>query len=134
MKKVPFILSLFLLAFFASFIAQANPAQANRNCKAKEEAIKRQLEYARAYGNSNREAGLERALANLQRYCTDDSLRGKAEMKVLDKKEEVLERELDLEEAKAKGDREKIAKREKKLREARQELAEAEAELERLSR
>lgn len=131
MKKI-FILPLFLVAFFA--FVQTAPAQANRNCQAKEEAIERQLEQARSYGNTNRAAGLERALANVRRYCTDDSLRGRAEMEVVDKREEVLEREIELEEARAKGDAKKIAKREEKLREAREELAEAERELGRLSK
>ena len=113
----------------ASVFLLAGNAWAYKDCKAKEQMLERKIAIAKAHGNPHKVTGLERALANVRLYCTDDSLRGKAEMKALDKREEVMEREADLEEARATGDAKKIAKREKKLAEARAEAAEAEKEL-----
>ena len=73
-------------------------------------------------------AGLETALSEVRRWCRDDSLLGKAEMRVQEKRAEVAEQELELREAQATGKADKIAKRERKLREAREELQEAIAE------
>ena len=114
----------------ASVFFLAGNAWAAKDCARKEQILERKIAIAKSRGNNPyRIANLERALANVRLYCTDQSQRGKAEMNLLDKREEVLEREADLEEARAKGDAEKIAKRERKLREARREAAAAEREL-----
>ena len=128
MKKL--CLSLFCLCLVFASTAQAGDG---RGCKAKEEAVQRQLEQARQYGNTNRVRGLERALANIRTWCTDDSLKSRAEMKVLDKEQEVFEREAELEEARQGGKPDKIAKRERKLQEARRELEQAKAARDRYS-
>lgn len=99
------------------------------NCKAKEQAIERELEYARQHRNEHRIRGLETALEKVRAWCTDDNLAARAELKVMDKADKVRERERDLEEAKAKGKPDKIAKREQKLAEAKEELRQAEQEL-----
>lgn len=117
---------LILLTCFCLMLMPA-PAFADKNCEAKEQRLQQQLEFAHQHGNTHRAAGLERALANVKTWCTDTSLKSKAEMKVLEKQDEVFEREQELEEAKASGKADKIAKRERKLEEARQELQEAEA-------
>lgn len=109
------------------FFGSAIPADAYRDCKAKEEALQRQLEMARRHGNTGRVQGLERALANIRTWCTDDSGKSRAEMTVLDKEREVFERETELEEARQSGKPDKIAKRERKLQEARRELERAKA-------
>lgn len=115
-----------MLFFVAVVVLNARPALAYPDCKRKEEILERKIAVAKSHGNTRQAAGLERSLENVRRYCTGDSLKAKAEMKVADALEEVAEREADLEKARAKGDAGKIAKREKKLREAQQELTGAE--------
>ena len=118
----------------ASVLLTAGPAWGDRNCERKEQILERKLAIAKTRDNPHQVAGIEQALANVRLYCTDHSLRGKAEMKLLDKREEVGERRAELEEARAKGEAKKIAKRERKLAEAEAELAEAERELKALQR
>lgn len=107
-------------------VLMATPSLAQENCKRKEAVLERKLAIAKSHGNTHQVAGLEEALARVRLYCSDESLLGKAEMKVEEKREKVFEREADLQEARQKGDAKKISKREKKLTEAREELAEAE--------
>ena len=94
-------------------------------CAAKKQAITLQLEQARAHGNSNQVAGLEKALSEVEAHCTDAGLRKERENKVLEAKHEVSKRQADLDKAMKKGDPEKIDKRKNKLAESRKELQEA---------
>lgn len=99
-------------------------------CAAKKQAISEQIEEARAHGNSNQQAGLEKALSEVTEHCTDASLRKEREQKVLDARHEVNQRTKDLDKAMKKGDAEKINKRKDKLAESKQELQDALKELE----
>lgn len=92
------------------------------SCAAKKQAITLQLEQARAHGNSNQVAGLEKALSEVEAHCTDAGLRKERENKVLEAKHEVSKRQADLDKAMKKGDPEKIDKRKNKLAESRKEL------------
>lgn len=94
-------------------------------CAAKRAAITAQIEQARAHGNANQQAGLEKALSEVTAHCTDASLKKERENKVLDAKHEVSRRQADLDKAMKKGDAEKINKRKDKLAESRKELQEA---------
>lgn len=94
-------------------------------CMLKRQHIETQIGFAKAAGNSHQVAGLERALAANQAHCSDAQLEqereeaiGKAELKV-------AERERELAEAMAKGEPDKIARRQTKLAQARQQLIEA---------
>jgi len=98
-------------------------------CAAKKQAISEQIEQARAHGNSNQQAGLEKALSEVTEHCTDASLRKEREQKVLDARHEVNQRTKDLDKAMKKGDSEKINKRKDKLAESRKELQDALDEL-----
>ena len=98
----------------------------------KKSKIQEQLSYAKAHGNTHRVRGLERALQNVNTYCTPNSLRDDARDEVSDRTKEVAERKADLQKAIDKGDISKIAKRERKLAEAEAELKEAQAELDSL--
>ena len=51
-------------------------------CKRKEQAIETKMEYARKHGNQEQLRGLEEALSQVRRWCSDGSLRAKAELKV----------------------------------------------------
>lgn len=106
----------------------AGGAEAASGCAAKEAHIQAKIAAAKQQGNDAALAGLETALSEVRRWCRDDSLLGKAEMRVQEKRAEVAEQELELREAQATGKADKIAKRERKLREAREELQEAIAE------
>lgn len=91
-------------------------------CEAKRNDIQKEIEYAREYGRSQRLAGLEKALHELDSHCTDAGLRAEREYKVREKIEKVEERRKDLTEAQAEGRTDKIEKRQRKLEEAQEEL------------
>lgn len=99
-------------------------------CAAKQDAIQRQLEEARAHGNGNQVAGLQTALEKVKTYCTDAGLAQERKQRVLDAEQDVSRREKDLRKAMDKGDAQKIEKRKNKLAEARAELEQAKRGLE----
>ena len=109
----------------AAPLMAADAAPELTGCAAKKQAITLQLEQARAHGNSNQVAGLEKALSEVEAHCTDAGLRKECENKVLEAKHEVSKRQADLDKAMKKGDPEKIDKRKNKLAESRKELQEA---------
>lgn len=120
--------------FFAviAFSMVASNAYANTSvngCEIKKQNIQRQIEYAKAHGNQYRLQGLERALQNVERYCTPEKVVENTRLELREKQLDVKERELELQEAQLKGDANKIAKRENKLAEAKIELKELENEL-----
>lgn len=109
----------------AAPLMAAEPAPELTGCAAKKHEISQQLEQARAHGNSNQVAGLEKALSEVTANCTDSSLKKERETKVLDAKHEVSKRQADLDKAMKRGDPERIDKRKNKLAESRKELQEA---------
>lgn len=119
------------LALFTVCSLLAAPVLAVENqpgltgCAAKQQAISAQIEQARAHGNADQQAGLEKALSEVQANCTDAGLRKEREQKVLDARHEVNQRTKDLDKAMKKGDAEKINKRKDKLAEAKKELQSA---------
>ena len=124
------------LALFTVCALLAAPALAAEEqpgltgCAAKQQAISAQIEQARAHGNAEQQAGLEKALSESQANCTDAKLRKEREQKVLDARHEVNQRQKDLDKAVKKGDAEKINKRKDKLAEAKKELQGAVDDLE----
>ncbi|EBV1274079.1 DUF1090 domain-containing protein [Salmonella enterica subsp. enterica serovar Oranienburg] len=100
-------------------------------CGYKRQQLEHQLEYAQAYNNAHRVAGLQRALRRINENCTDNRLLTQKENKIVEKKRKVADRQRELEQARASGKREKIASKQAKLDEAREELAEARRELSR---
>ncbi|EKO4094452.1 DUF1090 domain-containing protein [Salmonella enterica] len=98
-------------------------------CVYKRQQLEHQLEYAQAYNNAHRVAGLQRALRRINEHCTDNRLLTQKENKIIEKKRKVADRQRELEQARASGKREKIASKQAKLDEAREELAEARREL-----
>ena len=109
----------------AAPLMAANQAPELTGCEAKKHAISQELEQARAHGNSNQVARLEKALSEVTAHCTDSGLKKERENKVLEAKHEVSQRQADLDKAMKKGDPEKIDKRKNKLAESRKELQEA---------
>ena len=111
-----------LLLTSALVYAAENATAPLTGCAAKHQAINAQLEIAKSQGNSNQQAGLEKALKQVQDNCTDSSLRTEREAEMAKAEEQVSEREIDLREALAKGDQNDISKRQSKLHEARATL------------
>ncbi|PWB32154.1 DUF1090 domain-containing protein [Pseudomonas sp. SDI] len=124
------------LALFTACSLLATPLLATEaqpgltGCAAKKQAISEQLEQARAHGNAEQQAGLEKALSEVTQHCTDTGLRKEREQNVLDARHEVTQRTKDLDKAMKKGDAEKINTRKDKLAEAKKELQQALDELE----
>lgn len=111
----------------------AQPAQAReavRGCAAKQQAIERELNYARESGNTHRVRGLERARDNA-RHCDDGQLQRERERDVDRARSKVQERERELAEKQAKGKSRDIAKAQRKLDEARHDLQRAQVEIHR---
>ncbi|EFB5310147.1 DUF1090 domain-containing protein, partial [Salmonella enterica subsp. enterica serovar Kentucky] len=100
---------------------------ANSLCQEKEQDIQKEISYAEKHNNQRRIEGLNKALSEVRANCTDSKLRAEHQKKIAEQKKEVAERQRDLAEAKAKGDADKIDKRERKLAEAQDELKKLEA-------
>ncbi|MDB6141494.1 MAG: hypothetical protein JWP80_538 [Pseudomonas sp.] len=120
--------SVLTMALFAA----ETPPQPLTGCAAKRQDISTQLDQAKANGNNEQQAGLEKALSEATANCTDASLLKQLEQKVLDAKHEVSRRQSDLNKAMSKGDADKINKRKDKLAESRKELQDAQVELEKV--
>ncbi|EFW82378.1 DUF1090 domain-containing protein [Pseudomonas savastanoi] len=107
-------------------------APAPSECQIKSQEISSKIQDAKTEGNKAEQAGLEKALAEVNANCTETSLIKQRKQKVLDAKQEVSRRQTDLNKAMDKGDPEKINKRKDKLAESRKELQEAQTELEKV--
>lgn len=99
-------------------------------CQAKTQGINDKIAVAKKQGNTYQISGLEKALSEAQ-GCSDASLKAERESKVSKAKQEVAERQSDLDTAIAKGDVKKINTRKEKLAASREELQGAIDELNR---
>ena len=80
-------------------------------CQEKEQDIQREISYAEKHHNQSRIDGLNTALRQVRENCSDSKLKADHQQKIAD-----------LQEARKKGDADKINKRQHKLNEAQQEL------------
>jgi chromosome segregation ATPase len=117
-----------------------------QSCDTKVAAIEAQIQKAQLYGNVNKVAGLQQALAEAKARCSDAGQLARAEAEVQRKQEsgrhaqeDVRRAEEQLRNAKASGDAKRIAKAQDKLRgskaklsEKMEKLREAQADLEAL--
>ena len=117
-------------SLLATPLFAADAAPDSGGCFAKSQEISGKIEQAKADGNKPQQAGLEKALSEVNANCTEASLLKQHEQKVLDAKREVSRRQADLNKAMTKGDPERINKRKDKLAESRKELQDAQTELE----
>lgn len=131
MKHVPSLAFLALCTALCGTAMAAETAPALTGCAAKQQDIRNQLEHAKAAGNQNQQAGLEKALNESTTHCTDASLQKERENQVLKARHEVAQRQADLDKAVKKGDADKINTRKEKLAEARKELQRATDDLDR---
>lgn len=105
-----------------ALLSLTSATQAASLCSQKEADIQREISYAEKHQNQHRINGLNKALSEVRAHCSDSELRAEHQKKIDEQKEEIAERQADLQEARQKGDPDKIAKREAKLSEAEQEL------------
>ena len=119
-------------SLLAAPLFAADEAPPLTGCAAKRQDISTQVELAKANGNSDQQAGLEKALSEVTANCTDASLLKQLEQKVLDAKHDVSCRQSDLTKAMSKGDPDKVNKRKDKLAQSRKDLQDAQVELEKV--
>lgn len=119
MKFLPLVLVAAAALTSGWAVAQPGPST---TCAAKRDAIARDIDAAKANGQTQRVRGLERALAEVRRNCSDARLAAEHQQRVRSQERKVAQRERELQEAQRKGDADKVARREDKLREAQAEL------------
>lgn len=123
------------LAVLVFFGLAATPALADETtdnptgCAAKASALSQQIAEARAANNTDRQAGLEKALRQVGAHCTDSHLRKRKEAKAERASDIVTQRKADLAAALEKGDVEKINKRQQKLAQSEKDLQRARADV-----
>ncbi|CAI0997156.1 Uncharacterised protein [Serratia grimesii] len=117
-----------LLALPLLFACPALSFAADNGCTIKAQNIQQQIDYATQHGNTQRVAGLKKALNEVQTHCTPASLQADRQKKIDEKQRKVTERQQELKEAQQTGNLEKVAKKQKKLAEAQAELKQAQAE------
>lgn len=123
------LLMLVLMSCFAVPVLADNPA-----CQLKAAGIELQIGLAKEADNSNRVRGLEKALSQVKKNCTDAAL-------IADKKEDVAEQEEDIaeileeiQEKQSEGRDDKVSKLERKLQREQDELDVLRGELRELER
>ena len=110
------------IAFAISLFALSAGSYANTLCQEKEQDSQREISYAEKHHNQSRIDGLNTALRQVRENCSDSKLKADHQQKIAKQREEIAERQRDLQEARKKGDADKINKRQHKLNEAQQEL------------
>lgn len=116
------------LTLALSLLTVTTLAQAGPLCQQKEQAIQKEIDFARQHNNQRQINGLERALTETRANCSDESVRKAHQEKIQQHQKKVAEREHELQQERDKGgDSKKIAKREKKLADAQRELKEVQA-------
>lgn len=106
-------------------VATSAKAETSAACALKRQDIQEQMAHAKAAGRSQQVAGLEKALAANQAYCSDAGLEQERAEAIEKAQRKVTEREQELAQAQAKAEPEKIANKQAKLAQARQQLAQA---------
>ncbi len=128
---------LMTLSFTAvMLVSSISAVQAVENCATKQAVLEKEITIARQFGNSNKIAGLEKALAEVNAHCTRASVAAdarkdveKLEKKLADKQSDIREVQNDLRQAQQKGDPSKIAKYQRKLSEKQTDLQEIQQKL-----
>ncbi|HGA5965058.1 TPA: DUF1090 domain-containing protein [Salmonella enterica subsp. enterica serovar Java] len=121
--KPQYLRATILTGLIYSVMSPGAVADVYHECEYKRQHLEHQLEYAQAYNNIHRMAGLQRALRNINEYCADGRLPQQKEKKVADKQRKIKERQYELELARITGKSEKIANKQAKLAKARRELS-----------
>lgn len=111
-----------ILAVSAVFIIDRSFADSRQSCAERRGELIRQIERADAADNIYRKAGLEQALANVERYCREPSLEDEHERAIQKAEAEVRRRQNHLKAARQYGDVKVIQKHEARLERAEAKL------------
>lgn len=103
-----------------------------KGCDRKFCEIEQQLDIAQERGNDDQVAGLEKALREAKRHCTDEGLREDLIEDIQDAKEDLAEYKADLKEAEEDGDRDDRRKYRQRIDEEKNAIRQLEYELSRL--
>lgn len=120
------------------FLLTATPTLASSGCEGVKGCdrkfceIEQQLDIAQKKGNKHQVAGLEKALKEAKRHCTNEGLREDLVEDIQDAKKDLAEYEADLREAKEDGDMDDRRKYQQKIEEEQNEIQQLESELSRL--
>lgn len=101
-------------------------------CKKKICEIEKQIEISQKTGNKQKTDGLRKALKNVKENCTDKGLKDNLIEKIRVVKEEIVEYESDLKEAKEYGKTDKVLKYQNKINEEKSKIKSLEDELSKL--
>jgi hypothetical protein len=112
MKTVQLFSAIALASVSTWAAAQAAPAT---TCETKREAISHDIDAAKAKGQARRVAGLERALRENRRTCSDVKLRAERVREIAAQEKVVERRRHDLQVAEKQGKPSKITNRRNKL-------------------
>jgi hypothetical protein len=96
-------------------ITESSFADSRENCSQRRAGISRQLEQAKAADNVYRVAGLQQALANVERYCREPSADDDRSRSIQKAEAEVRRRQNHLKAARQYGDVKVIKKHEARL-------------------
>lgn len=110
------------LAVSAGLIVDRSFADSRQSCAERRGELIRQIERADAADNIYRKAGLEQALANVERYCREPSLEDEHERAIQKAEAEVRRRQNHLKAARQYGDVKVIQKHEARLERAEAKL------------
>ena len=119
---VPALTALVVGSLSASVVASSR-CDGLVGCERKFCEIETQIDYAEKQANADKVAGLKKALAEAQDHCTDDYLRQELKDDIEESRSDLLDYQEDLDEARADGDGEKVAKYQKKIADEIAELA-----------
>lgn len=110
------------LAVSCVLIIDRSFADARQSCAPRRAELVRQIERANAADNVYRKAGLEQALANVERYCREPSVEDDHEKAIQKAEAEIRRRQNHLKAARQYGDVKVIKKQEARLERAEAKL------------
>ncbi|MWP47030.1 DUF1090 domain-containing protein [Gilliamella sp. Pas-s27] len=122
-------LSITTLAILFSIGANAYDHVEGLTCEGKKQAIEVEIEQAKNHSNTHKVEGLQKALEDINNHCSNNDLEEKYKKRVQEKTDKVTQITHELEQAKTKGNKQKMTKQQTKLIDAKQELNEVKAEL-----
>ena len=101
--------------------AMARPPEGGL-CRSKYDTISGELADAKAQGHGQRARGLQRALDEVSRHCSEDKLHAEHARRIRVQEHEVTKRQRELEQAQQQGRSDKVERRQSKLQAAQDEL------------
>ncbi|MFV0575421.1 MAG: DUF1090 domain-containing protein [Vibrio sp.] len=110
-------------------VQAAQDCSTQKGCDAKICHIENKIERATQANNSNRVKGLQKALADVQTYCTDDGLKEKLREDIADAQEDIRKDQADMSEAISEGKLDKVDKYKRRIAEEQNKIQQLQTEL-----